>query len=49
MNKMDQGNSIVTDKDITFFGDRDFLTKDSSLSHTSYTKNSSNAEGIYKE
>ncbi len=49
MNKMNVSNSLVTDRDITFFGDREYISKDTSLSHNSYTKNSSNAEKTYRE
>jgi hypothetical protein len=46
---MNESNSLVADRDITFFGDREYTAKDTSLSYNNYTKNSSNAEKIYRE
>jgi len=46
---MNQSNSLVADKDNTFFGDRLHISKDTFQSQMSFTKNSSNDEKIYDE
>lgn len=43
------GNSLLTDKDITFFGDQSYSAKDSISKEKDCTKNSSNPEKDYKE
>jgi len=49
MNKMNESNSLIAEKDITFFGENHNLRNDASLSQNNITKNSSNAEKYYKE
>lgn len=41
-------NSLMTDKDLTFFGDQSFTIKESNK-EKDCTKNSSNPEHIYRE
>ena len=49
MNKMNESNSLIAEKDITFFGENEYLRNDVSLGQNSFTKNSSNAEKYYRE
>lgn len=44
-------NSLMTDKDTTFFADKEYTVKDSLISQKDCTKNSSisNPEKVYKE
>jgi hypothetical protein len=46
---MNGNSSLMTDKDMTFFGGQEYTVKDSLISHKDCTKNSSNAEKVYKE
>ncbi len=41
--------SVMADKDLTFFGDQEYVCKESLRSQKECTKNSSNPEKVYKE
>jgi len=46
---MNGNSSLLGDKDLTFFGDKEFTVKDSMMSGKDCTKNSSNPERDYRE